>query len=137
MWNYYSHNLDAGDASMVAVDWQHGDFLGTIGAGQTRLWSAHSKDSFLDHGHGKFLIDAQGIHFHRMHGGETFIPFALIEKLELTKRHGSKYTVGNFITKVTWRYEGKLFESGFVFAKDAAKNAAYLQQINAASARLC
>lgn len=114
---------------MVAKDWQHGDFLGTVIAGQRQLWSANVKDARLDHGHGKFLIDHQGIHFHRAHGGETFIPFNLMEKLELTKRHAGKYTVGNFITKVTWRYEGRRYESGFVFAKDDGKNAEILKKI--------
>jgi len=114
---------------MVAVNWQRGDFFGTISAGQTRLWSAHNKDKYLDHGHGKWLIDDQGIRFHRMHGGETFIPFRLIERVELTKRHAGKYTIGNFIIKVTWRHENKQFESGFVFAKDDAKNGVIINHI--------
>lgn len=114
---------------MVSLDWQHGDFFGTLEQGRTLNWSAYHRERHLHYGHGKYLLDEKGIHFHLMHGGETFIPYGLMQKVELVKRHGGKFTVGNFITKVTWVNGEHTLESGFVFAKDDAVNAGILQMI--------
>lgn len=116
---------------MVSLDWQHGDYLGTLEDGRGPIWSASSynKDLHLSHGHGKYLIDAQGIHFHLMHSGETFIPYELIKKIELCRRHAGKYTVGDYITKITWTNVNRVVVSGFVFAKNDAENAQLHQQI--------
>jgi hypothetical protein len=121
---------------VVAVDWKRGDFLGTLAQGKQAGWRAHTKDARLDHGHGKYQLGDAGIQFHRAHGGETFIPYALINKLELTKRFSGKYTVGNFISKVTWVYEGNTYESGFVFAKNDAQNAEIHKKIRQAANQL-
>lgn len=114
---------------MVSLDWQHGDYLGTIEEGASASWSAYNKDLYFRHGHGKYLLDANGIHFHLIHGGETFVPYAQIVGLELARRHASKYTVRDFITRVSWHNDGRLLISGFVFAKDDAQNAAIHAEI--------
>ena len=114
---------------MVSAEWKRGDLIGTIEVGKPLPWGAYHRDRFLIHGHGRYLIDQSGIHFHLVHGGETFIPFNLIRKVELVKRHAGKFTVGAFITKVTWVNGEHTLESGFVFAKDDGVNAAILKKL--------
>ena len=123
----YDRSATGKGTGLVSLDWQHGDFLGTVSAERGPLWStAYNKDAFFDRGHGKYKIDDKGIHFQRIHGGETFLPFSIIEAVELGKRHAGKYTVGNYITKVTWRQKGKQMVTGFVFSKNDTDNAAIL-----------
>lgn len=114
---------------MVSLDWQNGDFVGTLVEGQTQSWSAYHKNKYLTHGHGRYLIDDTGLHFQLMHGGETFIPFSQMKAVELVKRHAGKFTAGNFITKITWQNGGRTLMSGFVLAKNDGDNARIHQQM--------
>lgn len=116
---------------MVDLNWQHGDFLGFETAGRRAFWgTAYNKDARLDHGHGKYKLDDKGIHFQRIHGGgEIFLPYHVISDVSLVKSFGGKYTVGNYILRISWPQKGQTMMAGFVFAKNDAENARLLSRI--------